>query len=116
MTQSYARHICLQPPQLNASVAKFLQAVPQRFSPPVQVLVQVELLQVAAPVPAVMEQAVPQLPQLLASLVRSLHEAPQLVNPELHVPAAHVPLEHAVVPLGTAVQALPHAPQLARLV
>jgi hypothetical protein len=105
-----------QPPQLFTSVEKFRQALPHKFSPPVQDLEHVELLQIAEPVPARMEQTLLQPPQLLLSLVRSAHEFPHPVNPALQLAAVQAPLEQAAVPLGIAAQALPQLPQLFRLV
>jgi hypothetical protein len=113
--QANAIHPCLQPPQLIGSFEKLTQALPQRFSPPVQDLEQVELLQVAVPVPAVIEQTLPQAPQLLLSLERLEQALPHAVNPALQL-GEHVELEQAAVPFVTAGQAFPQAPQLLTLV
>jgi len=88
------------------SVWVLTQVMPQAVYPPLQVMPQVPVVQIAAPLAGTV-QACPQVPQLPALLERSTQAPLQFVSPDgqeiMHVPVWQT------CPVG---QTLPQAPQL----
>lgn len=118
-------HTVPQAPQLRRSVCVFTQrpgdiaVAPQTTEPAAHVPPQTPAAQVAVP-PLGAAHARPHAPQLLTVVLVLVSQplatiASQSPKPALQV-SRHAPLVHAAAWLAPAVQARPHAPQLARAV
>jgi hypothetical protein len=101
-------HTLPQVPQFESSASVLTHAPEQRLNPVAHTVPQVLAAQVAVPF-VTLGQAVPQAPQLFRSVLGSTQAAPQRMKGAVHWKPQLV--AQVGVPLGGALQIVPHFPQ-----